>query len=252
SGLYRGTPLARARSWADQSSATLTRREREFLDASLAAERAEQLAARRHTRRSRQLVAVLAALMVLFPAAVIYATMRAHDAEAHRRRSIVLQDLLTEAGRLRSTNPGLAAQLALAAYRMEDSEPTRDAVLNAFAEPFDSQLVATGTGMLAAAYSPDGSLLAVASMDGIRLSTLAGGHQPRQLALIRWNKDRQAYTSAIDTMAFGPDGRLLATGSSDGTIRLYDLTDPSHPAALATLKAECRGHTGAARSVAFS
>src|SRR5262249_42255593 len=207
--------------------------------------------ARRRTRRSRQLVALLATLLVLAPAAVGYATMRAHDAEAQQRKSDTLQVLLTEAERLRTTNPGLAAQLTLAAYRMEDSEPARDAVLNAFAEPFDSQLVANGTGLLAAAYSPDGSLLAVARVDGIRLSSLAEGHQPRQLTLIRWDKDPQPLTLDIATMAFGPNGRLLAIGSSDGT-RLYDLTDPSHPAALATLNATCTGNTSTVRSVAVS
>jgi WD40 repeat protein len=247
SGLYRGTPLARARSWADLAGGTPGRRERDFLTASLAAQHAEQLAARRRTRRSRQLVALLAALMVLSPAAVGYAAIRAHDAAAQQHKSTMLQRLLTDATRLRTTNPGLATQLTLAAYQL-GSEQARDAVLNTFAEPYDSQLEATGMSMLAAAYSADGSLLAIASADGTRLLSLAGGSRPHQLALIRWDRDLRPYAPDIDSLAFRQDSRLLAIGSTDGKIRLYNLTDPSHPALLATLT----GHTSSVTAVAIS
>ena len=33
-------------------------------------------------------------------------------------------------------------------------------------------------------------------------------------------------------MAFSPDGRTLAAGSGDGTVWLWNLTDPAHPARL--------------------
>src|SRR5262249_59210527 len=124
------------------------------------ANRSEQFAPAPAARGPRQLVALLATLLVMFPAAVGYVAIRAHDATVQQRRSAALQELLTVAAGLRTTNPGLSTQLTLAAYRMEDSEQARDAVLNAFAEPYDSQVAAADTGMLAAAYSPDGSLLA--------------------------------------------------------------------------------------------
>src|SRR5262249_25540081 len=62
--LYRGSRLARAQEWAANSGSALTRQERDFLHASLAAVATEHTAARRRTRRLRQLVALATALLV--------------------------------------------------------------------------------------------------------------------------------------------------------------------------------------------
>src|SRR5262249_9530709 len=158
-------------------------------------------------------------LLVLAPAAVVYAT-RAHNAMVQKNKSVVADQMLTSADRLRDTYPELAAQVTLAAYRLDNSEQTREAVLNTFAGPYDSQLAATGTDLRAVAYSPDSSLLALAGAHGIQLLSLAREHQPRQLALIHWNQDPQPFIQDVDTMAFSPDGSLLALGSADGSIRL--------------------------------
>ena len=50
-------------------------------------------------------------------------------------------------------------------------------------------------------------------------------------------------------MAFSPDGHTLASGGADDTIRLWNLTDPTHPGPLGE---PLRGHTGPVTSVAFS
>lgn len=50
-------------------------------------------------------------------------------------------------------------------------------------------------------------------------------------------------------MAFSPDGHTLATANDDHTVRLWDVRDPRHPAALA---APLTGHTSFVLSVAFS
>ncbi|EFC78697.1 WD-40 repeat protein [Parafrankia sp. EUN1f] len=47
-------------------------------------------------------------------------------------------------------------------------------------------------------------------------------------------------------VGFGPDGSLLATGSSDGTVRLWDISDPT------TIRlVSINGETGQAATVAF-
>jgi WD domain, G-beta repeat/TIR domain len=52
----------------------------------------------------------------------------------------------------------------------------------------------------------------------------------------------------VDSVAFSPDGHTLASGSLDRIIRLWDLTDPAHPAPLGQ---PLTGHTDTVWSVAF-
>jgi WD40 repeat protein/energy-coupling factor transporter ATP-binding protein EcfA2 len=56
------------------------------------------------------------------------------------------------------------------------------------------------------------------------------------------------HTEGVSSAVFSPDGRTLATGSYDRTVRLWDISNPQHPAELATLT----GHTDTVFSVAFS
>ena len=73
-----------------------------------------------------------------------------------------------------------------------------------------------GNGYTAAAFSPNGGLLATGSTDGVvRLSDVAAGQQARS-----------AFSVAPDAavaLAFSPDGQTLAVGGSDGTVRLFDV-----------------------------
>ena len=86
------------------------------------------------------------------------------------------------------------------------------------------------------AFSPDGSLLAVASSFGIWLYDAATS---RELALLL------GHTSDVYSVSFSPDGSTLASGSRDNTVKLWDVATRRN---IATLE----GHTSAVISVSFS
>jgi WD40 repeat protein/transcriptional regulator with XRE-family HTH domain len=57
------------------------------------------------------------------------------------------------------------------------------------------------------------------------------------------------HTDSVRGVAFSPDGRTLASGSADRTVRLWNVTDPAHPASLGQ---PLTGYTNAVSAVVFS
>jgi WD40 repeat protein/tRNA A-37 threonylcarbamoyl transferase component Bud32 len=138
------------------------------------------------------------------------------------------------------------------------------------------------TPLQTAAFSPDGSRLAVAgghlaggpgelkvldagtgkllldvketgaevqdvcfSPDGTRLAAAGGDHAVRLWELPGGKEPRvlRGHESAVLGVAFGPDGSRLVTGGADGTVRIWDLSG--------TQPVVCRGHAGRVNAVAF-
>jgi WD40 repeat protein len=100
------------------------------------------------------------------------------------------------------------------------------------AEVFHKQ-AQTGEGT-AVAFSPDGTTIATAGLDGAtvwstsgtKLQTMSGGGR-------------------VESVAFSPDGRTLATGGGDGVARIWDVTTGRQIVALS-------GHSDSVDGVAFS
>ncbi len=103
--------------------------------------------------------------------------------------------------------------------------------------PNDDVMARVGKGSInKIKYSPDGTILAVATGIGL---WLYDANNTDELALL------MPHTSNITCMCFSPDGETLVTGSKDEIVRLWDVK-------TRTLKQIFRGHTIEVFNVAFS
>jgi eukaryotic-like serine/threonine-protein kinase len=99
----------------------------------------------------------------------------------------------------------------------------------------------------AAAFSPDGKILATGSDDTKEPQTIKLWDPATGQLLAGW----KAHTATVATLAFSPDGRLIASGSLDSgrpghaNVILWDVATRKKIASL-------EGHTDRVRSVAFS
>lgn len=242
SGLYRGRRLAATRNWVDVADPDLSPLTRDFLTASIEHERDEERATRQRTRRLRRLVAGLAALSLLTATTTVVA-VQAQQAAARQRNEILSQKTASDAAALRTTNPALAAQLGLAAYRLAPTTEARSTLLSTFATPYATRLTGHTDYLHQVAFSRDGHTLATASADRTaRLWDVRDRRRTDPLGTVT------GHAGPVVSVAFSPDGRTLVTGSADGTARLWDIGDPGRPTETTVLK----GHTGGVTSVLFS
>ncbi len=229
--LYRGARLAGIQDWAVAHEDVLTSREKEFLAASRSLATREQNQARRTARRLRRLVALLTVLLLLAATTTVVA-VQANNAATKQRNAALAQKVIREAAELRASNPALAAQLTLAAYRLDPTPAARSRLIDIGSAPHVTRLRPdTGSRVFSIAFSPVGDLFAMGGWDtkvGLQLWDVRDRLRPRHLATLR---------RSPKSVAFSPDGRLLAVAEAGdrGNAGLWDVSDPVRPREIAVL-----------------
>ncbi|HET9692580.1 MAG TPA: helix-turn-helix transcriptional regulator, partial [Acidimicrobiales bacterium] len=223
--LWRGPRLATAAESAQVPGRRLNRVEGEFLAASVGAEAAHVRAERRRARRVQRLlvaVAVAAAAAVVAAVAAVDAGRAARTA----RDQALSREVAIEARQVDSSDPSLAAQLAVAAYRLSPTLQARSALLDIAATDVPSRLVGP-SGPEFVATSADGRLVAVARTGGDDVAVLRAGDPLRQVATVAAPAGGKDFAVAVRG-----DGRLLAVAGTTGTVELVDLSAPAAPRRL--------------------
>jgi serine/threonine protein kinase len=118
-------------------------------------------------------------------------------------------------------------------------------------------LDASSGGVYCVAFSPDGSSLASANVDGtVKLWTVATRARTATLTHADTDLDNPAKTVAgtkswsIYSVAYSPDSSIVASGNGDGTITLWDVATQQGNATLPDINTE--NWNSFANSVAFS
>ncbi|MFD9705762.1 XRE family transcriptional regulator [Lentzea sp. NPDC059081] len=209
--LYRGRRLATV-----PGGLALNSSERAFLAASRAAEEELSAGARRRTRRQRQLLAVLAALVVVAASTTVFALRAGRTADEQRTNAAVLR-AVGEAAALRSTNPALAQQVALAAYRLVPLPQARNGLRQ---EDVPSQVLREAQSEVTAlVVGPTQQQVVTGHRDGtVVVTALDDLPSPRTF------HEATRHTGPVTALAMDSTGTLVASTGDDGAVHVVDVS----------------------------
>ncbi|MEM6985649.1 MAG: WD40 repeat domain-containing protein [Pseudomonadota bacterium] len=241
--LYRGTPLLAATEWLAKNPGLLNPAEQAFLDASVADRDQRETAERERRRRNRRwaMSAVVALTLLAIGATVssFIAYNKWQESEQNwlaSQRNAERADAATQRAESR-----FASALGAAAFGQVEEDPRLALVLAAEstamslpqAAPYDTRaalvsarhtlaeggpflfggpLVASNA--LAIALNPQGSILAIGSVDGSVELINTANRKPIQAPV-------NDHKGGIRDLEFSPDGREFITASADGTLRRW-------------------------------
>ncbi|GHH42794.1 hypothetical protein GCM10017774_39730 [Lentzea cavernae] len=236
SAVATGARLESMCSYAVSGSAPfgLSPLERAFIEESVAQTRRAGAAARRRTGRLRVVTAVAVVWALIAGVLAVVASNARTEALAARDNALSRQTALT-AAKLRATDPGLAAQLAIAAYRIAQTGEARSELLERSSAPVPARHLG-GAGATALAASPDGDLVVVSdATDGsVRLLTRTGAGLAKAGVITPRHQDgADAKDATVYALALSADSRTLVIGDMKSSITMWDVTDRSDPRRLA-------------------
>jgi WD40 repeat protein len=180
--------------------------------------------ASRYARRWHPVKTSIAGLAVALAVALSTLTLIDHQLMTADDDAAATQ-LLGVSPSLSTSDPVTSRLDAITAWRLDPSAQARMTMLNSATLPqiaaFSGAPFATGT----VAFSPDGSLLAVASAgagggpSGVRLWDV----RTRQQAGLLQASASSGFGNGFSPMAFSPTGKILALGVNDGTVLVWDV-----------------------------
>ncbi|MFD0205488.1 MULTISPECIES: ATP-binding cassette domain-containing protein [Saccharothrix] len=220
--LYRGARLEQARGLDER----LTGRERAFLEASIAAEDSRRAAQRRRTRRLKQYVALLVALVVVLAGTAAYAGVAENRAAVQRNGALSMR-AADAALRLLPDRPADALRLALAAYRVSPTAEALNAVRVAWA--------ATSAAPLAT--RPLWDRLTPAPEGDIAVSTAADARSGTVWRIEGGKARHLAEVPASGRIGrISRDGRVFLLEDDQGFTGLWHLAEPDQPRLVGRLR----------------
>ena len=189
--------------------------------------------ASRYARRWHPVRTGIAILIIALFAAVSTVTIRDNQLTRVEDSAAAVQ-LVTNSPALSESDPVLSRLEAVAAWRLAASDRTGLAMLNAATLPQIADFTCAASAPDSVAFSPDGTLLAVAfgqegtGSSGVRLWDV---HTRQQAGLLQAPVSSEV-GNGFGPMAFSPNGKILAQGIDDGTVVLWKAWRPAARSAI--------------------